>query len=75
MLGYTQEDLDRMINSVHDAKLFYLRHPSSLMDKEPLRKDLEDTVDCHYLPLNEIQYSNLLNEIEKPYFSNNNKHS
>jgi hypothetical protein len=44
MLGYTQEDLDRMINSVHDAKLFYLRHPSSLMDKEPLRKDLEDTV-------------------------------
>jgi transketolase len=38
-------------------------------------KDLEDTVDCHYLPLNEIQYSNLLNEIEKPYFSNNNKHS
>jgi hypothetical protein len=44
MLGYTAEDLDRMTNAVHDAKLFYLRTPSDLMDKEPLRKDLEDTV-------------------------------
>ena len=44
MLGYTKEDLDRMTNAVHDAKLFYLRTPSDLMDKEPLRKDLEDTV-------------------------------
>jgi Holliday junction resolvase RusA-like endonuclease len=24
MLGYTKEDLDNMINSVHDAKLFYM---------------------------------------------------
>ena len=44
MLGYTKEDLDRMSNAIHDAKLFYLRTPSDLMDKEPLRKDLEDAV-------------------------------
>ena len=44
MLGYTVDDLDRMINAVHDAKLFYLRTPSNLMDKEPLRKDLEMAV-------------------------------
>jgi hypothetical protein len=44
MLRYNQSDLDRMINAVHDAKLFYLRYPSNLMDKAPLRKDLEDTV-------------------------------
>ena len=44
MLGYQQEDLDRMINAVHDVKLFYLRHPSDLMDKTQLRSDLEDTV-------------------------------
>lgn len=44
MLGYTKEDLDRMINAVHDAKLFYLRSPSDLMDKDPLVKDLLDTV-------------------------------
>ena len=44
MLGYTKDDLDRMTNAVHDAKLFYLRTPSDLMDKAPLRKDLEDTV-------------------------------
>ena len=24
MLGYTKEDLDQMINAVHDAKLFYI---------------------------------------------------
>jgi hypothetical protein len=44
MLGYTGEDLDRMTNAVHDAKLFYLRTPSDLMDKTELRKDLEDAV-------------------------------
>jgi hypothetical protein len=44
MLGYTESDLNRMINAVHDAKLFYLRTPSDLMDKEPLIKDLEDAV-------------------------------
>jgi hypothetical protein len=44
MLGYTKTDLDRMINAVHDAKLFYLRTPSDLMDKEPLVKDLQDAV-------------------------------
>ena len=44
MLGYSKEDLDRMINAVHDSKLFYLRTPSLLMDKEPLIHDLRDTV-------------------------------
>jgi len=44
MLGYTESDLNRMINAVHDSKLFYLRYPSDLMDKAPLRKDLEDVV-------------------------------
>lgn len=44
MLGYDVDDLDRMINAVHDAKLFYLHSPSDLMDKAPLKKDLEDVV-------------------------------
>ena len=44
MLGYTLDDLNRMSNAIHDAKLFYLRTPSDLMDKHPLRKDLEDAV-------------------------------
>jgi len=44
MLGYTELDLDRMTNAVHDSKLFYLRTPSDLIDKQPLIKDLEDTV-------------------------------
>jgi hypothetical protein len=44
MLGYTENDLNRMINAVHDAKLFYLRSPSDLMNKDPLVKDLEDAV-------------------------------
>jgi hypothetical protein len=26
MLGYTMDDLDQMINAVHDAKLFYLKN-------------------------------------------------
>jgi hypothetical protein len=44
MLGYTEEDLNRMINAIHDSKLFYLRSPSDLMNKDPLVKDLEDAV-------------------------------
>ena len=44
MLGYTANDIERFINAVHDAKLFYLRHPSDLMDKSQLRADLEETV-------------------------------
>ena len=44
MLGYTEEDLNRMINAVHDVKLFYLRSPSDLMNKDPLVKDLQDVV-------------------------------
>jgi hypothetical protein len=44
MLGYTESDLNRMINAVHDSKLFYLRTPSDLMDKTQLRTDLEMAV-------------------------------
>jgi len=45
MLGYTKDDLDEMINSVHDAKLFYLRTPSDLMDKSLLTEGLLKTND------------------------------
>ena len=44
MLGYTEEDLNRMINAIHDSKLFYLRSPSDLIDKQPLIKELEMAV-------------------------------
>jgi len=44
MLGYTKTDIDNMINSVHDIKLFYIRTPSDLIDKEPLIKNLEMTI-------------------------------
>jgi hypothetical protein len=44
MLGYTESDLNKMINAIHDAKLFYLRTPSDLMDKTELRNDLEMAV-------------------------------
>jgi hypothetical protein len=44
MLGYEMADVDRMINAIHDVKLFYLRSPSDLMNKDPLVKDLEDAV-------------------------------
>jgi hypothetical protein len=44
MLGYSGYDLERMTDAVHDAKLFYLRSPSDLMDKTQLRNDLEMTV-------------------------------
>jgi hypothetical protein len=44
MLGYTENDLNRMINAIHDSKLFYLRTPSDLMDKTELRTDLEMAV-------------------------------
>jgi hypothetical protein len=45
MLGYTKDDLDEMINSVHDAKLFYIRTPSDLMDKSILTEGLLKTND------------------------------
>ena len=44
MFGYTESDLNKMINAVHDSKLFYLRTPSDLMDKTELRSDLEMAV-------------------------------
>lgn len=40
MLGYTESDLNKMINAIHDSKLFYLRTPSDLMDKSLLVNDL-----------------------------------
>ena len=43
MLGYTSNDLNRMINAVHDSKLFVSLAPSDI-DKEPLVNDLQDTV-------------------------------
>jgi hypothetical protein len=44
VLGYDEVDLNRMIDAIHDAKLFYLRSPSDLIDKEPLVKDLQDAI-------------------------------
>lgn len=57
MLGYKEEDIRRMINAVHDAKLFYLRYPSELMDKQPLIEDLEETVSFLYGLLEEGRVS------------------
>ena len=36
MLGYEMADQEDMINAIHDAKVFYLNHPSDLMDKKPV---------------------------------------
>jgi hypothetical protein len=46
MLGYTKEDLDRMTNAVHDAKLFYVLRSEGVtfVDQDPLIKDLEMAV-------------------------------
>lgn len=41
MLGYTVDDLDEMINSVHDAKLFYIRNSNvTYVDKDPMVEGL-----------------------------------
>ena len=41
MLGYTKEDLDEMINAIHDAKLFYIRYSKSIhIDEDPIVNDL-----------------------------------
>jgi hypothetical protein len=40
-LGYTIEDLDKMINAVHDAKLFYLKNDGP--DKN-MREDLHQAI-------------------------------
>jgi hypothetical protein len=41
MLGYSKTDLDEMINSVHDAKLFYIRNSDvEQVDKDPLVEGL-----------------------------------
>jgi hypothetical protein len=45
MLGYTKDDLDTMINSIHDVKLFYLRSPSDLIDKKPITDGLLKSID------------------------------
>jgi hypothetical protein len=41
MLGYSKTDLDEMINSVHDAKLFYIRNSDvEQVDQDPLVEGL-----------------------------------
>jgi hypothetical protein len=41
MLGYSKTDLDEMINSVHDAKLFYiLKSDVEQVDQDPLVEGL-----------------------------------
>ena len=41
MLGYTESDLNRMANAIHDAKLFYIiNSPATYVDKELLVNDL-----------------------------------
>ena len=46
MLGYTQKDLQEMINSVHDAKIYYLNHADVNQGDEPAIVDgLLKTVD------------------------------
>lgn len=45
MLGYEMADINEMINSVHDAKLYYIRTTSDLVDQNPLVTGLLKTVD------------------------------
>jgi hypothetical protein len=46
MLGYSKADLDEMINSVHDAKLFYIRNSDvEQVDQDPLVEGLLKTND------------------------------
>ena len=45
MLGYEMADINEMINSVHDAKLYYIRTASNLVDQNPLVAGLLKTVD------------------------------
>jgi hypothetical protein len=45
MLGYEMADINEMINSVHDAKLYYIRTASDLVDQNPLVAGLLKTVD------------------------------
>jgi hypothetical protein len=41
MLGYTKDDIDQMSNSIHDAKLFYIRNSDvEQVDKDPLVEGL-----------------------------------
>jgi hypothetical protein len=41
MLGYTKEDIDHMSNSIHDAKLYYIRNSDvEQVDKDPLVEGL-----------------------------------
>ena len=46
MLGYSKTDLDEMINSVHDAKLFYIRNSDvEQVDQDSLIEGLLKTND------------------------------
>lgn len=40
MLGYTSNDLNTMMNAVAEAKSFYIKYPSNLMNKAGLVNDL-----------------------------------
>ncbi len=41
MLGYTKDNLDRMTNAIHDAKLFYIINTTApYVDRELLVNDL-----------------------------------
>jgi hypothetical protein len=37
MLGYTIDDINEMINAIHDSKLFYIRNSNvEYVDRDPL---------------------------------------
>jgi hypothetical protein len=37
MLGYTKTDIDEMSNSIHDAKLYYIKNSDvTYVDKDPI---------------------------------------
>jgi hypothetical protein len=37
MLGYTKTDIDEMSNSIHDAKLYYIKNSDvTYVDKDPM---------------------------------------
>jgi len=45
MLGYEMADINEMIHSVHDAKLYYIRTVSNLVDQKILVDGLQKTND------------------------------
>ena len=46
MLGYTQEDLDQMINAIHDSKIHYtFASPAVRIDEDPIVDGLLKAID------------------------------